>query len=133
MIVADTSVLIDFLQGSDTAASRKLLQLETEGTPVSIPLICVQEILQGAGSEKEWKALHDHLMTQDLLWPANPEVTHINAARIYYDCRRKGITVSGTVDCLIAQMVLDLDVTLLHDDDDYEKIRRVRPLKTMRQ
>ena len=56
---------------------------------------------------------------------------HRQAARIYYDCRRRGLTIRSTIDCYIAQLALDHDLAVLHDDRHYEAIRRVRPLKTL--
>jgi predicted nucleic acid-binding protein len=56
----------------------------------------------------------------------------VAAARIFFDCRRRGLTVRSAVDCLIAQLVLEVDGVLLHDDDDFERIRTVRPLRTLR-
>ncbi|RLA59144.1 MAG: hypothetical protein DRR04_09255, partial [Gammaproteobacteria bacterium] len=44
---------------------------------------------------------------------------HGKAARIYYDCRRTGITVRSSVDCLIAQCALENELVLLHQDRDY--------------
>ena len=57
---------------------------------------------------------------------------HFAAARIYFDCRRKGITVRSTIDCFIAALVLEVDGVLLHDDDDFDRIREVRKLATLR-
>jgi hypothetical protein len=54
------------------------------------------------------------------------------ASRIFFDCRRKGVTVRSTIDCLIAALVLEGKATLPHDDDDVEQIRKVRPLATLR-
>lgn len=64
--------------------------------------------------------------------PANPAQTYRNAARIYYDCRRRGLTLRSTVDCFIGQLVLEIDGTLLHNDGDFESIAEVRPLQILR-
>jgi predicted nucleic acid-binding protein len=72
------------------------------------------------------------LGSQDLLLSADPVSTHRDAARIFYDCRRKGITIRSSADCFIAQLTLEHNGVLLHDDDDFDDIRRVRPLKTLR-
>ncbi len=132
MIVVDSSVLIDWLQGRATPATDRLEDLENDGIPFSIPAVCFQEVLQGARDEREWKLLSEYLGSQDLLLPADSVSAHRDAARIFYDCRRKGVTIRSSVDCLIAQLVLEHDGFLLHDDDDFERIRQVRPLKTMR-
>jgi predicted nucleic acid-binding protein len=44
----------------------------------------------------------------------------------------RGITLRSTIDCLIAQQALEDDAMLLHDDDDFERMREVRSLKTLR-
>ena len=63
----------------------------------------------------------------------NPQrQAHRQAARIYFECRRRGVTVRSTIDCLIAQLVIDHAGILLHEDDDFERIREVRPLRTLR-
>ncbi len=132
MIVVDTSVLVNLFKGVRTAATNRLRQMETDDVPFMIPVVCCQELLQGAKNQKEWSLLEQYLSTQRLLWPQDPWPAHINSARIYFDCRRKGITVSSSVDCLIAQLVLDENSTLLHDDEDFERIRKVRKLRTLR-
>ncbi len=128
MIVVDTSVLIDLLKGKVTEPVGKLVKLEEHDTPYHVPAICCQELLQGARNEREWKQLQAYLSTQNLLEPGDSWETHQAAARIYFDCRRKGLTLRGSIDCLIAQLVLDNDAVLLHDDDDFRRIAKVRPL-----
>ena len=59
----------------------------------------------------------------------NPAVTYREAARIYYDCRRRGLTLRSTVDCFIAQLAIEVDGVLLHNDGDFESIAQVRPLR----
>jgi predicted nucleic acid-binding protein len=54
------------------------------------------------------------------------------AARIYFDLRQQGLTVRSTLDCCIAVVALQHDLTLLHNDQDYERIASVRPLKHKR-
>lgn len=132
MIVVDTSVLIPFLKGSRTHPAERLREAERDKLPVAIPAICGQELLQGAKDPHEWGLLLETLSTQEILVPADPWQTHVDAARIFFDCRRKGITIRSTVDCLIAQLALENDGILLHDDEDFERIKKVRPLRTMR-
>ncbi len=132
MIIVDTSVLIPFLKGNRTGPSHRLREIEHGGLPVAIPAVCGQEILQGAKDEREWGLLLETLSTQKILLPADPWKTHIEAGRIFFDCRRKGITLRGTVDCLIAQIVLEVNGILLHDDEDFDRIKKVRPLRTLR-
>lgn len=131
MILLDTSVLVDYFRGLDTPATARLDRLESEGTPFAIPGICCQELLQGAKDEAEWAELSEYLESQRIAHPRSPWQTHVEAARIYFDLRRLGITVRSTIDCWIAQLALEADAPLLHDDEDFERIQRVRPLRVL--
>jgi len=131
MIVVDTSVLIDLFRGHITSPVNRLKQLERDQVPYAIPAVCCQELLQGAKDEREWSLLEQYLETQEILLPEDPWKTHVAAARLYYTCRRQGITVRSTIDCLIAQLTIEHDGSLLHDDADYEKLRAVSPLRTL--
>jgi len=81
LIVVDSSVLIDLLQGWETPATDRLQDLENDRIPVSIPVVCFQEVLQGAKDEREWSLLSEYLESQDLLLPADSLSTHREAAR----------------------------------------------------
>jgi len=131
VILLDTSVLVDYFRGLDTPATARLERLEAEGTPFGIPGVCCQELLQGAKDEAEWTELSEYLESQRLAHPRSPWETHVEAARIYFDLRRQGITVRSTIDCWIAQLALEADAPLLHDDEDFGRIQQVRPLKTL--
>lgn len=130
MIVVDTSVLVDLFRGTPSAGARRLRQLEKDGIPFAIPAICCQELLAGARDEREWRLLLSCLETQNVLRPADPWEAHVEAARIMFDCRAQGISLPGTVDCLIAQIALQNDGVLLHSDKDFERIGSVRPLRS---
>lgn len=132
MIVVDTSVLIDFFRGLETPATARLAELNTENRPFAIPGACCQELLQGAKDEREWSLLAEYLGTQRILHPVDPWKTHVRAARIYFDLRRRGVTVRSTVDCWIAQSVLEIEGTLLHDDEDFDRIAEIRELRATR-
>ena len=101
------------------------------GAPFALPGVCFQEVLQGAKDEREWNLLNEYLGSQELLVARDPLATHREAARIFFDCRRKGLTIRSSADCYIAQLVLEEDGILLHQDGDFERIRQVRPLRTL--
>ncbi len=132
MILVDTSVVINLLRGRTTAAAERFIQIEREDTPFHIPAICCQEILQGAKNERDWEFLYKNISTQRVLVPDDPLQTHIAAARIFFECKRRGMTVRSTADCIIAQLALENDAVLLHDDEDFNRIARIRPLRIMK-
>ncbi|MGH7335614.1 MAG: type II toxin-antitoxin system VapC family toxin [Candidatus Rokuibacteriota bacterium] len=131
MILLDTSVLVPFLRGRATRTTRFLTRVLEEGLDVFLAPIVVQEVLQGARNDQEWQTLDTYLSSQALIHPQDAAAAHRQAARIYFDCRRQGLTVRSTIDCLIAQLALDHDLAILHEDRDYDAIRRVRPLRTL--
>ena len=54
-------------------------------------------------------------------------MSHREAAHIYFSCRRKGITIRSTIDCLIAQISIEHDLILLHNDKDFTHMAAVIP------
>lgn len=129
MILVDTSVLIDFFKGVKNTASQKLESVLQRGISFGITPFIFQEVLQGAGSEKEYSALDSYLRTQRFYHLKDPIDSFARAARTYMDCRKKGITVRSTIDCLVVQTALEHDLYLLHNDADFTAIARVVPLK----
>ena len=125
MILVDTSVWIEVLRDK----TGKIVQAFREriGTDICIFSRFTQlELLQGAKDEREWKSLDDYLSSQ-YYFEATAD-TWREAARIYFELRRTGITLSSPVDCCIAQLAMESDAFLLHQDRDFEKIAEIRPL-----
>ena len=126
MILIDTSVWIEIFRDKDgniVNALRKTIGAEN----YVISRFNQLELLQGARDQKEWELLEDYLSTQFYL-EASPD-TWPEAARIYFELRRKGFTINSPVDCCIAQIALEHGAFLLHRDKDFEKISQIRPLK----
>jgi len=129
MILVDTSVLIHFFKGVDSENSQKFKMVLQRGIPFGINSLIFQEVLQGAGSEKEYLTLKKYLETQRFYHLREPIDSFAKAAKIYLDCRKKGITIRSTIDCLIAQTALENDLFLLHEDNDFGLMAKVIPLK----
>ena len=129
MILVDTSVLIDFFKGINNPAEVKFKSILEQDIPFGITSLIYQEILQGAKSEKEYAGLKNYLSSQRFFHPQDPIETFAKAAGIYFRCRKKGITVRSTVDCMIAQIAIESELLLLHNDRDFEAMATVAPLK----
>jgi predicted nucleic acid-binding protein len=125
MILVDTSVWIEIFRDRTRKARESFLSFIGD-EPYGLCRFSQLELLQGAKDEREWRLLDDYLAGQTYL-EAN-ENTWKNAARIYLELRRKGITVNSPVDCCIAQIAMDEKALLLHRDRDFEKITLIRPL-----
>ena len=129
MILVDTSVLIGFFKGDDNKSCRKFT--EVLETPISfgITFQILQEVLQGARSITEYRKLRRYLESQRFFHPKDPVTTYAQAAKVYFDCRKKGFTIRSTIDCLIAQIALENDLSLLHNDNDFDVMAAIIPLK----
>ena len=129
MILIDTSVWIEIFR--DTAGNVvKALKERVGSENCVISRFNQLELLQGAKNEKEWGLLANYLRTQYFL--ETDENTWQEAARIYFELRRKGVTINSPIDCCIAQIAIEHGAILLHRDKDFEKISRIRPLQQER-
>ena len=129
MILVDTSVLIDFFRGINNPAKVRFKSILEQDIPFGITALIYQEVLQGAKSEKEYADLNKYLSSQRFFHPKDPIETFAKAARLYFRCRKKGITIRSTVDCLIAQISIENELLLLHNDRDFKAMAAVVPLK----
>ena len=129
MILVDTSVLIDLFKGEKNEAVAKLRSIIRQQIPFGITSVIYQEILQGAKTEKEYNFLKEYLSTQRFFHPKDPLISYADAAEIFYSCRRKGVTIRSTVDCLIAQIAIEHELFLLHNDKDFTAMARIVGLK----
>ena len=127
MYLVDTSVWIDFLQCNDTKAVRFLEKLLENPLACGITDQIYLELLQGARDTNAFDTLQRYFSGQRFYDFEDSQKSHEQAARIYFDCRRKGITIRSSIDCLIAQCAREHQLTLLHHDDDYRKMKRIIP------
>jgi predicted nucleic acid-binding protein len=129
MVLVDTSILIDFLRGAENAAVGRFQQILDSAIPFGISPLTYLEVLQGTRTDKDYATVKSYLETQRFFGLLDEKESYAAAARIYFDCRRKGIAINSTVDCLIAQTAIDNDLTLLHNDADFDRMRKVASLK----
>jgi len=128
MILVDTSVWVDFLRGVNSRQHRILHSLIENEEDIAVTEIILTEILQGIKEDKNYQKVKDYLLEFPIHKP-NATETYLKAAQIYRDCRKKGKTVRKTVDCIIAAICMENDLTLLHKDSDFELIESYTTLK----
>jgi predicted nucleic acid-binding protein len=125
MWLIDTSVWIHFLRGEDNAPVIQLKELLRNDIPFFLTAVIYQEILQGADSRERFDQYQDYFGTQRFVHPANQLESYLEAAKLYFQCRKQGITIRSTIDYLSAQIALENDLTLLHNDRDYVLMAQV--------
>ncbi|GIL03242.1 MAG: ribonuclease VapC [Alphaproteobacteria bacterium] len=130
MILADTSAWIDFFANRDLAHVHALKENLIEGRAVVGDLVLV-EVLQGFRNpgdlQRAERALVE-LPTETLCGAAIAP----KAAANYRRLRRRGITVRGTIDVIIATWCIENRVALLHNDRDFEVFERELGLVALR-
>lgn len=125
-MLVDTSVWISILRDKTGHCAQVFRAALGSAIPI-LPRFTQLELLQGARDDEEWELLAGYLKTQHYADPCSE--TWEAAAKIYFDLRRQGVTVRSPIDCCIAQLALETGLPLLHRDDDFVKIARIRPLQ----
>lgn len=130
MIVADTSVWIDYVNGVITTQT-DILNRELEQDRVVTGDLIIVEFLQGFRYNKQFqiaKNLMDSLEYYDFV---GKEIS-IRAAENFRTLRKQGVTIRKTIDVLIATFCIAHDFELLHNDRDYEPMEELLGLRVKR-
>ena len=130
-ILVDTSVWIDFFNGINSPGARTLHKMIAAEDPVCITDVILAETLQGFRNTEEFESAKTHLLHFPIYSLQSPD-GYVRAAQLYRACRKEGITIRKTIDCFIAQIVLDYGLLLLYHDNDFDRIARVSSLNVYR-
>lgn len=122
MILADTSVWIDYLRGTPTPAAEALDAVFGKEEVVIGDLILV-ELLQGYRQDKEAREIVAALATLPIVTLCGPELA-VRAADNYRFLRAKGVTVRGTIDVIIATWCIANNVRLIAVDRDFHPMEK---------
>lgn len=125
MLLVDTSVWIGFLRGTDSGSVERLKSVLMRGEPAGITGVIYQEILQGTDSVERYEEYRDYFGSQPFFHPRDGIASYAEAARLFFLCCRNGVTIRSTADCLIAQIAIEHDLVLLHDDRDFDHMAQV--------
>ncbi len=131
MIVVDTTVWIDFLEARNTRYDRTLQALIEEGPSVGLTDLIYGEILQGIRDDEKFSQIRDILQAFPILRVRGLR-TFEHAASIYRACRKRGLTIRSTIDCLIAATCIESGAEIYHNDRDFETIAKLHGLKIYR-
>jgi hypothetical protein len=122
MIVVDSSVWIDFLNGKETqevARLSRLLGVE----PLLVGDIVLLEVLQGLRSETEAARVEEALRRFDVEAMLDPDLA-VLAASHHRRLRALGITVRKTIDLIIGTFCIARGHALLTADRDFQPMAR---------
>ena len=117
MILADTSVWIDYLNGNQNQHTDALDEGIVQGNIAMGDLIFL-EILQGIRNDREYRTTKKNLQTlglHEMFRKGMPE----KCAKNYRTLRKKGSTIRKTTDVIIATFCIEQKMSLLFTDRDF--------------
>lgn len=126
-MIVDSNAWADYFNGVETPHTARLDAALGEEDDLAVLPIIVTEVLQGFRTESGFRQAERALVALPMILPDLG--CHVRAARLFRSLRRRGVTVRGAVDCVIAQTCLDLDAVLLSPDRDFERIARHTSLR----
>jgi predicted nucleic acid-binding protein len=130
MLVADTSVWIEYLKGTSSAEAN-LLDREIEHTRILVPDLVLAEILRGMPNERAANDIQITLLQFQIVEIGGQNIA-IKAATSYRKLRSLGITIRGLVDLLIATWCIENEIPLLHADRDFIPMEQHLGLRSLR-
>jgi predicted nucleic acid-binding protein len=117
MIVVDTSVWIDYFNGTNNTQTERL-DVALGSEIVAIGDLIALEILQGFKNNKDYqqaKESIEQLTCYDMLG----QQSVIACADNYRALRKKGFTIRKTADVIIATFCIENKIPLLFSDKDF--------------
>jgi hypothetical protein len=129
MILVDSSVWIDFLNGNDTQEAN-FLDRAIGKQGIVIGDLIFMEVLQGFKKEKDFMEVKNFLEEFPFFVLVGKEMA-LQSALNYRTLRTNGFTVRKTIDVLIGTFCIENGVTLLHSDRDFDPMIEFFGLKSV--
>lgn len=117
MILVDSSVWIDFFNGTQCIQTDKLneiLGLEE----IVIGDLILAEVLQGFRSDADYKTAKN-ILTSLVVYDLLGKELAIKSANNFRKLKKKGITIRKTADVIIATYCIENKIPLLFTDRDF--------------
>ena len=127
MMIVDSNTWADFFNGVQSPHAERLEVALGEEEDLAVIPIIITEVLQGFRTDTGFQRAQRVLVSLPVIHPTVE--CHVRAARMFRSLRRKGVTVRGAVDCVIAQSCLDTEAELLSPDADFKHIARHTSLR----
>jgi predicted nucleic acid-binding protein len=129
LILVDSSVWIDYFNGTITAQTEELDRLLGREL-LAIGDLILTEVLQGFADERDFNTAKKMLTSLTVVELGGQEIA-IQAARNFRVLRRLGVTVRKTIDTVIATRCIASGYDLLHSDRDFDPFARYLGLRVV--
>ena len=122
MVIVDTTVWIDYLQGVRNPET-DWLEAELDRQRLGLTDVILCEVLQGVRDEATATAVERQLLKLEVFQTGGVDLAR-DSAKNYRTLRARGHTVRKTIDCVIATFCLREQHSLLHRDRDFDAFER---------
>lgn len=129
MVLADTSIWIDYFRGADSTQTDRLNKLLDSERVATGDLIIV-ELLQGFRTKSQIAAAREIISRLEYFDLAGKEIA-FKAAENNRILRKAGITIRKTIDVIIGTFCIENQFKLLHNDRDFEPMKNYLGLMTL--
>ncbi len=129
MVIVDTTVWIDYLQGIRNPET-DWLEADLDRQRLGLTDVILCEVLQGVRDEAIAASVERQLLKLEVFQTGGVDLAR-DAAKNYRTLRARGHTVRKTIDCLIATFCLRGQHSLLHRDRDFDAFERFLDLSVI--
>jgi predicted nucleic acid-binding protein len=129
VVIIDTSVLVDFINGVANPET-EWLDLRLDRQRFGLTSLILTEVLQGMRTEREASRVETELRAFDIIELHDVNLA-VEAARNYRELRNDGRTVRKTIDLLIATHCIRDRHSLLHRDRDFDAFEQLLGLSVV--
>jgi predicted nucleic acid-binding protein len=129
LILVDSSVWIDYFNGTETLATKKLDSL-LGVQPVCTGDLILAEVLQGFRHDNDYLAAKTLLCSLPIFAMVDTNIS-LKSAENFRILRKQGITIRKTIDTLIATYCIESGLSLLHTDKDFQPFQQFLGLMTI--
>jgi hypothetical protein len=124
----DTSVWIEYLGKKKSPYGRELEKLIASDIDLATADIIIMEVLQGIKDDKTHNEIKELLLAFPVFSCGGLDAC-LKSAELYRSCRKRGLTIRRSVDCLLAVTAMENNLRVLHKDRDFDHISKMSPLK----
>ncbi|TAK62823.1 PIN domain nuclease [Methylobacter sp.] len=129
MILVDSSVWIDYFNGTETLATKKLDNL-LGVQPVCTGDLILAEVLQGFRLDQDYQAAKNLLCSLPVHAMLGVTLS-LKSAENFRNLRKQGITIRKTIDTMIATFCIENELPLLHSDKDFQPFQQFLGLQVV--
>lgn len=129
MILVDSSVWIAYFNG-DVTPQTEWLDSALGKELIVVGDIILTEVLQGFKSDRDFKKAEELLSSFPFMEMLGKKMALKSAENFRFLCK-KGVTVRKTIDVMIGTFCIHHDISLLHDDRDFDPLAKHLQLKTI--